>query len=103
MTWLHQCRLPGPLSIRLRRARPEARYACKCGRVFTLEQRVVEHTGVMFWRWSPPEERESQDVGEQQPGGAHAVTELTDRDPGSDDGGYQYRPEIQLGFRRNDD
>lgn len=71
--------------------------------MFVLEQRVVEHTGVMFWRWSPPEERETTESHEPQPEGAHAATEIAYRDPGSDDGGYQYRPDVQVGFRRNDE
>lgn len=33
---------------------------------------------------------------------AYSDAEIAYRDPGSDDGGYHYRPEPQIGFKSND-
>jgi len=103
MTWLHQCRTPGDIAIRLRRRTAGAIWECRCGQAWILNRRRWETFGggYSFWEWAPVKDADNEP--EPQPEGAHASTELAQRDPGTDDGGYQYTPDIRVGFCRNDD
>lgn len=84
MTWLHQCRLPGKLQITLSRKRPGAEWRCnRCGLIYLLEQRVVPHTGVPYWRWMHPRERHEEQP--QDVAGIYSTHERADSEDGYED------------------
>lgn len=102
MTWLHQCRLPSRVSIALRRARPGATWACKCGTTYLLEKREVPHTGIAYWRWQHPDETADSEAQEEHPlrPDLHATAELAYAEPTQLGGEYYERPTI-IGFAAN--
>lgn len=97
VAWKHQCRLPGEWRIKLRRAKPGAIWACRCGTWWQLSRRSLI-PGHSHWEWTLIEDDEQPD-GERETD-TYTNTERSDRDTITTDGGYHDRPDIQLGFQR---
>ena len=95
MGWKHQCRLPQGFRIWLRRAKPGAVWGCNCGTWWRLARNPLS-PGNSNWAWDLVQDAPDQ---EPQPEGAYADTERAHRDPSQWDGGYQERPDVQLGFQ----